>query len=86
MTDHPEPDKSYVATLFDGQKIPVFTPEQVDVLEAIITDRLWWEEFLRRSKLAGTVIGLGLAVLMGLAAWWPWITRIIQSIIVDVPK
>lgn len=60
-------------------------PEEVEALKQMIKDRLWWSEATKRAKRIGLIAGGFFAVLAFVAMWWPWITRIVQLIIKDVP-
>lgn len=64
---------------------PEFTQVEVKVLQELIRDRQWWDEALKRAKRIGIIAGAVFAGLAMLAAWWPWITRVVQFFIKDVP-
>lgn len=63
----------------------VLSEKQAEALEKVIEDRIWWDEASRRIKNVAIVGGVLFGLLAALAAWWPWITRIVQLIIKDVP-
>lgn len=61
------------------------TPEELLALKEMIKDKLWWNEASKRIKRVSVIAGAVLGGLAFLALWWPWITRIVQLIIKDIP-
>lgn len=75
-----------VMTLPSGWKVYAFSPEHVAIIEQMIDDRIWWEGTWQRMKRIGVVAGAVTGALVLLANWWPWVTRVMQAILPDVPK
>lgn len=71
--------------LENGEIAYKLSEQQAKALGKIIEDRLWWDEALRRGKRIGVIVGIILASLALLSTWWPWITRMVQFLIQDVP-
>lgn len=70
----------------NGEEAYKLTSRQAAALAEIISDRLWWQEAVKRARViglwaAGVTAGLAL-----MASWWPWITRVAQFILQDVPQ
>jgi len=59
---------------------------ETKVLREIIADRLWWDQALARAGRFGVAAASIVAFLATLAAAWPWITSIAQSLIKDAPR
>ena len=66
-------------------KAVTLTQEQYDALASMLDDRIWWDATIRRVRRFSFVFAIVLGGLVGLATWWPWISRVVQAIIKDVP-
>lgn len=73
-------------TLRNGEVVYKLSEKQAKVLEQMIADRIWWEETQRRFKRVGLIAAFFFAFLASASAWWPWITRMAQFFLQDVPK
>lgn len=69
----------------DGTHTMTFTPEQLVAIEAMIADRIWWQGAWSRVNRISGRLAFVLAALMTVSLWWPWITRIAQFLLQDVP-
>ena len=71
----------------DGRQIRlVLSADQAKALQAMLSDRMWWDGFLRRAKKWGVVVAAGFVFLAALSSWWPWVTSMVKALIRDVPK
>ena len=59
--------------------------DDLKALKEIIKARQWWNEATKRIKKISIIAGTILTGLAALAIWWPWITRIVQFFIKDIP-
>lgn len=73
-------------TLPDGSTAYKLSNAQAIAMQEILADRIWWQGTLKRARRVGWIAGGAAFVLMGLSMWWPWITRMVQFIIQDVPS
>lgn len=62
------------------------TEEEILALKQVIADHIWWYGALKRVKKISVIAGSAFALLAFIALWWPWITRIMQFLIKDVPQ
>ncbi len=73
-------------TLEDGTVIYAIHEDHLVMLSELTAERIWWKGAKTRLKGLGVLVGLLLGGLMTLSIWWPWITRVMQAILKDVPN